>query len=71
MPSAGTALCGEQRGALAEKCGAFLAGRRADALMAAVGAGGLLFTAAEQIVAAFGLAAIDHAGHLLVTVSIA
>ena len=48
-----------------EEFGTFCCGCRTDLLFSAVWAGALLFAAEENIVAAFGLTAVNHAVHLL------
>ena len=60
----GTAGREERLGALAEVCGAFFSRGGTDAFFAAVRAGGLVRAAGKNKVAALGLTAVDHTGHL-------
>ena len=62
--SAGAAVLGKGIGVPAEEFGTFQCGCRADLMFAAVWAGALLVAAEENIVAAFGLTAVNHAVHL-------
>lgn len=65
MRSAGAAVFDEVGGMPMEELGTFRCGCWVNFLLSAVRAGTLLFAAAENIVAAFGLTTVNHAVHLL------
>ena len=62
--SSGAAGGGERFGALAQVRGALCARGGTDVPAAAVRAGGWASAAEKDVVAAFGLTAVDHAVHL-------
>lgn len=64
MRSAGAAVWGQGGGVPAEEFGTFRCVCRTELRFAAVRAGALLFAAEEDIVAALGLTAVNHAVHL-------